>query len=167
MATTVYCMDSSSLIELHQRYPEAHFAGLWGKMSGLAKEARLVSVQEVYNEIAHYKDALYRWAKRQKANFKKIDAVQLSIVLEITKVFPSLVDQNKEIPDADPFIIALVLAKQRAGQIRMLQEEYFLVTEEIPTRNPNRVKIPDVCRHYGITCFGILEVIKREGWVFK
>ena len=40
------------------------------------------------------------------------------------------------------------------------------LTMERPTGQPQRPNIPDVCRELGMPCFTVLELIRREGWVF-
>ncbi len=44
-----------------------------------------------------------------------------------------------------------------------------LVTEERPTGSPTKPNIPDVCRDpdFKCQCINVLEVIKREKWVYK
>lgn len=41
-----------------------------------------------------------------------------------------------------------------------------VVTQETPTGNPMRPKIPDVCNALGITCINMLQFIRQQSWVF-
>jgi hypothetical protein len=40
------------------------------------------------------------------------------------------------------------------------------VTQETPTGNPVRLKIPDVCGALGIGYINVLQFIRQQGWVF-
>lgn len=47
------------------------------------------------------------------------------------------------------------------GRLKMSQ------TEENPTYSRNRPKIPDACTHFHVECIKIVDVIKRENWIFE
>jgi hypothetical protein len=54
-------------------------------------------------------------------------------VKDVLQVFPSLIDEKKTTPDADPFVVALALSKG-----------WKVVTSENPGRTSPRKRIPDV-----------------------
>ncbi len=82
------------------------------------------------------------------------DAIQLA-VQEILRTHRGLVDPARPRLAADPFVIALV-------RIRGCT----VVTQETPTANWMRPKIPDVCNALGIGCINILQFIRQQAWVF-
>ena len=54
---------------------------------------------------------------------------------------------------ADPFVIA-----------KAAVNDAIVVTLE--TKQPNSVKIPNICEHFGITCFNLENFMEAEGWEF-
>ena len=56
----------------------------------------------------------------------------------------------------DPFVIALAMVK--SGTV---------VTEEKPTGNIAKPRIPDVCDALGVHCLTLMEYIEAQGWTFS
>ncbi len=165
MDEDVYCIDSSSLMELQRRYPRRRFPGVWQKLEGLIRAVRLIAPREVLKEILQGDDELARWAKRHRGMFKPVDAEQARAVAEVLAHCDSLIDPLSERPQADPFVIALARTGGDPGGGRSLfRPRHIAVTEE--GRNHPR-KIPQVCAHFGIECIRLLDLFDREGWKFK
>lgn len=166
MPKNIYVIDTSSLIELSQRYPIDIFPGLWRNLSDLARSGCLIAPLEVFNEIGEWNKKLFQWSREHKTIFRNLDDAQLQRVREISQRFPALVDATKEKPDADPFVIALALAEQSRKEQHLFPTEYIVVTEERSTGGRRKVKIPDACNHYAIESIGLVELFRREGWTF-
>jgi len=166
----IYCIDTSSWIELKDKYPFDVFSSLWNNLASLINDNRIISPSEVENEIRD--NELIRWIKPNKDKiFIRIDQNQAQVVSEILKVFPRLVDVEKTTPDADPFVIALALAKTRAEQATLLpslkeHNKYIVVCEESALGKGLTHKIPHVCRHFDIHCIKIVELFRSEKWEF-
>lgn len=98
-------------------YPPRSFPTLWNKLDMLVKSSRLISPQEVYNELEKQEDEVFKWVKQRKQIFRRLDdEEQIALTSEIVRRFPKLVDPQKETPDADPFVIALaVLEAKKTG----------------------------------------------------
>jgi len=157
----LYCIDSSSLIDLKPYFSEI-FKSLWKDIEELINQSRLISPFEVLREIENYDDEVADWARKHKGLFKQLNSEQLYAVSKILSKFPNLIDPDKKIPDADPFIIALALVRQdEMGSL--LGDKCMVVTQEKPTKGA-RPKIPDVCKHFGIEYIGIREMLNRENW---
>ena len=107
MPDPVYCIDTSALIHLKRLYPMDVFESVWQELGRLARSGRLIAPYEVFKEVEFKDDELLGWAKRHSRMFRRLDAGQARKVREISQRFPSLTDPNKEIPDADPFIVAI------------------------------------------------------------
>ena len=86
-----------------------------------------------------------------------IDELVQEQVSEVLSEFPRLVDNRTGKSGADPWVIALALTA----------ENYIVLTEENPTDSKNRPKIPDVCDHFNLQCITVVDVIKRENWIFE
>lgn len=150
-----YVIDTNALIDLwRRRYPRDVFPTLWQKIEELISSGELVAPQEVLSELQTQHDELHGWAKKQNC-FKDLDADQIRHVKRILKEFPSLIDERKTVPDADPFVIALAQAK-----------DWKVVSSENPAGASSRKRIPDVCLHYGVTCLSLLEFFRDRQWNF-
>lgn len=101
-------------------------------------------------------DGLAKWGKSNKNMFIPLDGDQSREVSIILEKFPGLVDQNKTIPEADPFLIAL--AKCRA---------WTVVTSERPNNSPIRPKIPNVCKNLSVRWIKLLEFFREVEFKYK
>ncbi len=163
---TIYVVDSSSLIDFNQRYPVDVFPKLWGNVEKLIKSGSLVAPKEVLKEIVIRDDALTRWARDHKRLFREVDANQIKILRDILQKYPSLANAQKDGPQADPFVIALAIALEKEAQQTLVPtvRKRIIVTEE--QLRGNQVKIPYVCKEYGIDCIKVLDMFRSEGWQF-
>ncbi|KPK41275.1 MAG: hypothetical protein AMK72_15415 [Planctomycetes bacterium SM23_25] len=166
--STVYCIDSSALIDLKQLYPIVTFPGLWHEMSELVKEGRLIAPREVLKEVVGDRD-LKPWLRQNKRMFVALSDEQLAIVTDILRDFSPLVDFAKETADADPFIIALAISKKHEPQELFDTRKYVVLTSEKLSNTPTP-KIPNVCEHYHVECLAgstaLTQFFRQEGWEF-
>jgi hypothetical protein len=156
-----YCIDINALIDLWRRkYAPDVFPSLWEKIESLISRGELIAPREVLRELEKKDDELLRWAKSHKGMFIELDNEQQLLVRNILKEFPRLADENKETPDADPFVIALAMSKG-----------WTVVTSEQPanlTVNPTaRPKIPNACERFNVKCiYDLLEFFREQKWEF-
>jgi len=162
----VYCIDTSSLIEMKDRYPIDVFIDLLPKMEKLIEGGRLIAPVEVKREIEQGDDELKKWVKGKKRLFVKPDARQIKKVKEILGKHPYLAKSEEvSASNADPWLIALAIVKNEEEKENLFSNsKYVIVTEESKT-NPQ--KIPAVCRNYNIECINLLEFFRRVGWRFR
>jgi len=150
-----HVIDTSALIDLHQTvYAPDVFKTLWAKLAELADTGRLFAPREVYNEIARGDDALVAWAKQHRRMFCEPDSEQQSLVRDILRRFPRLVDSTKQTPAADPFVIALA----EVGK-------HTVVCSEQGGKQ-GRVRIPDVCKARNVLCVNSLGMFRDLKWSF-
>jgi hypothetical protein len=148
----VYFIDACSLTELRRTYPQEHFPQVWKLLDRLAKAGRLLSVDEVLQELRAQDDEITEWADTHEDIFLSLEeSIQLK-ARQILKAFPTLIDLKKKKSGADPFLIAA--AAIRPGTV---------VTQERKSGGPPAVKIPDVCAALGIPCVTLLGLIQAEG----
>lgn len=150
-----YCIDTSALIDAWRvNYRPEVFPTLWTEdLANLISEGFLVAPQQVFEELKQGDDELFEWAKTHKEMFKDLDEEQVNLVRQIESKFRDLVDFNKSTADADPFIIAL--AKSRGLTV---------ITSE--KSNPNKPRIPDVCKEYEVKCLTVIEFFMEKEWKF-
>lgn len=153
-----YCIDTSALIDAWVRwYPRDVFPSLWDRIEALVGEGEIVTPDEVLHELERKEDSLLVWAKERKDMFRVLDEDLQRGGAEILGGFPNLVDSSSSITEADPWVIAL--AREMKASV---------VTGEKPTGQlESKPHIPDVCKHYGIKCIGMLELIREQGWIFR
>src|SRR3972149_5188221 len=91
----LYIIDTSSLIDLQRWRPLSIHRQVWEKLDRLIDNDRLVSPQEVYEEIRDGKDALARWAMRHKKKrqlLKKTTRQHVGIAQQVIHRYPEIVD---------------------------------------------------------------------------
>ena len=134
---------------------------IWQSLEALIKETRIIAPSEVLNEIANSDDKLAEWAKAHKKLFLDLTHEQIKILKSILEEYPSLLREGRRY-DADALVITL--AKTMASQQTLANLKIIVITEE--KARGNRVKIPFVCKKYGIETIGIIEMFRIEGWRF-
>jgi len=152
LSTYKYAVDTCSFTHLGRSYPSDVFPGVWEKVDELISDQLICSVDEVYLEIMAQDDTLSDWAKRRRHIFLPIDEDMQLSAKEILQTHSNLLDLKKNKSGADPFLIAVAMV-----------HDCSVVTEEKPSGGPERSKIPDVCKKYGIECIRVLEMLRREG----
>ncbi len=147
-----YCIDTSALIDAWRDYPPANFQGLWQRIDEAAESGLIVAPEEVLHELKKRDDDVYKWAKGHLEMFAPLDEDLQAAATVVINDFKGRLKISSL--DADPFVVAL----SRKGK-------HQTVTNEKST-GPNGGKIPDICKHYGLTHRRFVDVIVQEGWTF-
>ncbi|MBU7032809.1 MAG: DUF4411 family protein [Theionarchaea archaeon] len=163
MTSNYYIIDSSSLIELNRHNPMDIYPTVWKKIESLIEKKSLVAPREVLYEIKVGGDQLIDWVRQQKDFFVDPTPQQIILVREILEKYPAIVKSYRRY-DADPWIIALAIEKTMNPQETLIHIKKIIITEE--KLRGNKIKIPLICREYGIDCIAVLEMFKMEGWTF-
>jgi hypothetical protein len=159
---TVYCVDTSSWIDAKEWYSLVNLPSFWNKLDSLVNKQRIISPHEVYDELKRKDDEVFKWVNQHKQIFKVLDDEQVAVAREIMTNYPKLIDEQKEYPDADPFVIALAIVENK--NLLLKGGKCLLVTSEKPG-SQRKPKIPDVCIAHNIGYLRINTLIPREGWV--
>jgi len=146
------CVDRPAYKSLSARYLSRPRKDL----EFLVDQGLLIAPDEVFQEIRVKDDELAKWGKFNKKMFVPLDTDQSLEVSAILEKFPGLVDRNKTIPEADPFLIAL--AKCRA---------WTVVTSEKPSNSSVRPKIPNVCKSLNVRWIKLLEFFREIELKYK
>ncbi len=137
---------------MNRVYPRDVFPSAWKKLDELAEAKIIASTEEVYEEIKAQDDEILVWANEFEEIFHPLsEEIQLS-ASKLLGTHANLIDLKKKKSGADPFVIATAMVLSCA-----------VVTEEKPSGGPNKSKIPDVCKDYGIKCIKILDMLRKEG----
>jgi hypothetical protein len=157
--TTVFVFDTNVLIALFNHYYRKQFPSLWKGFDTLVAHRQILSVREVYNEVKDYDGVLPVWAKANQPFFTHPSKEEMEFINEIFRVphFLSLVREKERLlgkPVADPFLIAKARFSNKG----------CVVTEE--KEKPNAAKIPNVCKHFGISCVNLERFMELNDWTF-
>ena len=159
--TVVYCIDTSSLVNLRLWRPSKRCPEVWKKLDVLIRQGRLIAPKQVLEELQERDDALLKWArKRRQKLFRRTSRELVGRVQKIVTRFRDLVDQDQPTKDADPFVVALALEERN----RTLGEELCVVTEE--KYRPGNARIPHVCEAYQLKYLTIHQMFLFEKWEF-
>ncbi len=146
---TLYCMDTSSLINL-KPFRRDVFPTIWSKLEGMIKNGELIAPLEVYEEIEIGKDIIHDWCKSNKEMFKDVDECQIQKLQEIKKQYDKAYWENEinKPKWADPWVIALGIC-----------EEAIVVADEKDTRN----RIPAISSAFGLKYLELIDFFKDIG----
>ena len=155
----MYVFDTSALSELFGSYYRSRFPTLWKLFDELVEAGSVTSTREVAREIEQYsRGGLEEWMKWNKKFFSTPTAAEAEFVREIYEV--KHFQQNIELKkiqkgglNADPFVIA-----------KAAVNDAIVITLEI--EKPKAVRIPNICKHFGIECFNLEDFMEEENWQF-
>ena len=164
-----YVLDTSAFIVLH--HTDRDVIGIpqriWDELSSLMESDTVISHRCVYDEIVpstipENPDRLSGWIANRKKYFQQRNGVQAVEVQKIIQKFPKLINPKKEIPDADPWVIALAIERRQQPKIEESKVHlgYAVVTQENP-RSPE--KMPEACKRFGVRCIKLSTFLDEVG----
>jgi len=170
----LYIIDTSSLIQIKDRYPARKLPGLWADLNTMIVNKRLIAPEEVKKEILDGDDELVPWVHDHTPMFHDNSSLIGITQNPVLEKFPEMANYNSEKRHhADPFVIALGLALTANPQKSLVSYNPIIVSDEKSDliKNPKLPfsqikKIPDVCDYFGLKCIDHLEMFKIEGFRF-
>lgn len=102
-----YVVDTSSLVNLEQYYPNAAFAALWDAIGSLAEAGRMIAPTQVCAELSSKNDDISKWARRHKAMFKKNTSDVIKFAIKLADKYRAMRGTSAIVEKADPHVIAL------------------------------------------------------------
>ena len=161
--STVYCIDTSSLVNLHKWRPSHRHPEVWDRLEQLIDEHRLVAPRAVLRELHKVNDVLLAWARSHKRMFKPESQDLVKAAQRIVRRFPGLVDPDQFSQSADAFVVALA-TQVHSGRLFPKKEEVIVITEE--RYGQERPRIPNVCEAYHLKYLTIHQLFLFERWSF-
>lgn len=153
--TQVYSADTSFFIQgMRDYFRPATWPRFWDNVEAMIREGRLVASEFVLHELQRHKDAVWSWAKRQDGLFVPFTEDQVQPMFEVMRTYPMFVKKLESRTGADPFVVALALARK-----------YEVVSNE-RGGNDQRPTIELACRGFGIGHVGLFDFPEKEGWRF-
>lgn len=155
-----YWLDSNVFIEGEKGPYGFNLAPrFWIIVKEMSNDGLLACPSMVYAELHDAQDDLSNWARERKKTGMFIEpdvAVQQEfqkICTYVMERYPDNQPRRRFLDRADPWIIAHALV--HGGKV---------VTHE--QRNPetsSKVKIPNVCAHFGVHCIDIYQMLRDQG----
>ena len=160
-----YLLDSDTFIlAKNTHYGMAFCPGYWEWIIRENERGAVFSIDSVYNELCKQKDELTEWAKaRGTALFLPMDMetnaqmVRASNHVNATPSPTKRIEITRFLKGADPLLLACALA-----------HGHTIVTHEVYVAAPNfaGVKIPNVCKHFGVRCIPPHQMLNELGASF-
>ena len=149
---------------LHRYYSYDIAPELWNALEELFATNRLISHRIVFDEITRAPDALAYWISSKKRFFLPVSYRQTELVARILARVPDLIDPDKEIDEADPWVIALAIEKREAPT---LLDDHLGLTVVTTENERSPVKIPAVCQEFGVPHMNLKEFFADNGWKLR
>lgn len=140
------------------------FPKVWEGIDELIKNKRLISPVEVKFEIEKGEDELVSWVKDRKELFIEIDDAQQDIIRDILAKYPALAGAERDSYHADPWLITLAISYDRLHKEGKTDFTCAVLTEE--RYKENSLRIPNICKNYGLACFDRIGFFRNEKWQF-
>ena len=156
-----YIIDSNIFIEAQNNYYCFDICpGFWDFLSERFHSGELISIRNVYDEIASKDDVIFDWLRDRKHYFGSVDDENTqknfaAIANYVQKEYSSRKPNNPNIASflsvADPWLIAK--AKTLSAT---------LVTHEVRGGNGSfKPKIPDICDKFGVATIRTNELLRN------
>jgi predicted DNA-binding protein YlxM (UPF0122 family) len=150
--STIYVIDSSSLIEAAYQYniSKKAFAHIWRVFTELIDDEKLISSYEIKDELKD--EDLIEWVKHNNALFCPLTKEIQEKAKEILAQFPNLIEiRSTANSNADPFLVATAIMKEGS-----------IVTQEKPSgKGAKYCKIPNVCHELDIPCMNLQKFLNE------
>lgn len=152
----LYCIDTSSIGELNDRYPKKRFRNLWEDIDDLIAENRLFSCKDVFKELERktgkHNHLVHQWRK-YKHIFYDLGENEFEVIREIVDEFPNALPiTSKDGVHADIPLVAMAKARNA-----------IIITQENARKQYN---IPVLCHKKGIQSLNILGLMEKENWEY-
>lgn len=158
-----FVLDTNFFIQAHRmHYPLDVVPSFWLKIKELADSGTLVSLDKVKDELYLNNDDLTVWCKDNLlADFFKATDGLITQYIAITQWANSKANHYTvgalaeflAATEADAWLVAYCLANGNS-----------IVTHETSEPNrKNKVKIPDVCSQFGLSCVNTIEMFRFLG----
>jgi len=163
-----YVVDTNFFIQAHRSsYPLDIAHSFWRKVKELADTEKMISIDKVRDEIFENEDELTEWVKDNISSSFFKDSRDKSVIAEYRKVAQwaesrsghykrKAIDEFLEFEKADAWLVAYCL---------VTGDE--IVTQEVSDPNrKNKIKIPDVCNHFGVPFLNMMDMFRQLGVQF-
>lgn len=151
-------------------YPILNYPGMWECMADLVADGRLIMIEQARGECKD--ESAQPWLDSCSTMVRKFSHEVNICINQLQKDLTTdkqyLVDPSSDKDMADPFVVALAMAENLKLSGEYHSGQVIVVANEKPAfKTRGKIKIPDVCKRYSIECIQLVDVVKRENWVFQ
>ncbi|MEV7400136.1 DUF4411 family protein [Streptomyces sp. NPDC091267] len=151
-----YSIDTSSILNgRRDLLPPSIFPSLWSNVEEMIKLGEIQAVDIVLDELSRRDDDAHTWARLNVGLFVPLEVPTQTATSQLLRDHPKLLGKGGGRNGADPFVIGLAMANLGC-----------VITEEKPTGNIQKPRIPDVCDAVGIPWVNLVKFIAAQNWVF-
>lgn len=156
-----YLIDANVFMTAHrQLYPFDLAPSFWKQLVEKASN-RIVIIEEIQKEIRKGQDLLLEWFERECSNFTVLGMPTPEVIESYRTIINSVNDNEQYLPSAkmefassaDLWLCAYGLALGEA----------IVTLETYDAEIKKRVKIPNVCREFGIEYIDLLQFMREIG----
>ncbi len=161
-----YIIDSNSFITPHRGYSPIDVArSLWTKISDLASEHKIYSLDKVKEELYLHDDELKKWVKSNMPSDYFLSSDNAEVIARLQEIigwannhtFYTTKAKQKflRMDKADIYLVAFAA---------VAPEEWTIVSMERPApRNAGEIKLPDACAMFGVKCIMLQDMFRELG----
>lgn len=163
MASVIWVIDTSSLIDIKSSVPRPDRDRLYEKLTSLVKEGRLFFPRQVVEELKRDSadkrspDRPCVWALEVEDEACRLGPL-LEEVRAVLASVPDVLDPAKEsgVDEADPYVLAM------AKRLRDDGHDARVVTEEV-RNSPTRLSLNTACGILGVPSVPLRGLLRAEG----
>ncbi len=152
----MYLLDTNVFISAHRYHYGFEFhPGFWEWLIHANTEGKVFSIGKVFHEICEKEDMLTGWAREHQDNFFldlptdiEFHLNSISKYIHEEYQFPHV---KKFLKGADSYLIALAWFKK-----------FKFVTHEVHKSSRKKIRIPSVCKNFGVEYISPFEMLRRE-----
>lgn len=151
-----YLLDANTYIEAKNHYYHMDVCpGFWQWLDVQFEQDRIASVEMVFAELKTYGDDLSEWVKERKEHFIAVaDEETQTIFADIAQFLAdgnyNAANRDNFLGGADPWLIA----KAKSTGATVVTHESMVPPESM------KVKIPNVCREFGVKFIGTFQLLR-------
>ncbi len=161
---SLYIVDSNFFIQAHRAYyPLDVITSFWTKISDLSNQGIIKSIDKVKVEIydnSSHEDELKEWRKNNLPNDFFINTE--SAVVNYARIAnwanslnqhykQNAIEEFLSAELADPWLVAYAIG----------QDITIVTYEKSEPNRKNRIKIPEVCNHFGVRYINTVEMLRE------
>ena len=161
-----FVLDTNFFIQaFHAHYPMDVVPSFWQKVELLAEQNQLISIDKVQAELSQHENDLKDWCENKlPSDFFKDTFTVLPEYGSLanwasapsTQYTTQAINQFLDINEADAWLVAYGLANDLS----------IVTYEQSAPLSKKIIKIPDVCRAFGVQCFHPIEMFRSLGVKF-
>lgn len=157
-----YLFDADALITPNNTWGSIeHFSPYWDLLVEANANGDALSLEKVYEEVTAGDDEVAEWAKVNRQFFNALDDESSEINKKVVEYVQSLpqpdTEKRKFLKGADPLLISYAIVHKHT----------VVTCETEVASNCKSVKVPNVCKHFGVRSINPMYVMRELRASFK